>query len=85
MHVKAHVISRGSVNDQQQQQLRGVVEGLSSHPDHVLVYAHEGREGGLIAEFSVADEPQAILLERLSRALFTAMTGVEDVVIAFHE
>ncbi|WP_018953558.1 hypothetical protein [Thioalkalivibrio sulfidiphilus] len=85
MHVKAHLISRGPVNEQQQLQLRGVVEGLSSQPDHVLVYEHEGKEGGLIAEFGVVDEPQALLLERLSRALFTAISGVEDVVIAFHE
>jgi hypothetical protein len=85
MHVKAHVITRATVDEQQQQRLRDVVEGLSSHPDHVLIYGHEGKEGGLIAEFGVADEPQAVLLERLSGALLTAIPGVEDVVIAFHE
>lgn len=85
MHVKAHLYSHASLEEEHVLDLRQMVESISSKPEQALVYLHEGAEGGLIAEFSVDDAPQAALLEDIGRALTNVVPDVYDVALALRD
>ncbi len=85
MHVKAHVYSHAPLEEEHVLDLRQMVESISSKHDQALVYLHEGTEGGLIAEFSVDDAPQAALLEDIGRALSNVVPDVYDVALALRD
>lgn len=85
MHVKAHVYSHARLEEDHVADLRQMIEFISNQPDHALVYLHDGEEGGVIAEFSVDDAPQATLLEDIGRALSSVVPDVYDVALAFRD
>ncbi len=85
IRIKAHLHTQELLDESHLLDLRRVVEGISTTPEHVLVYPPEGGEGGLMAEFDVEDAPQASLLEDISRALMSAVPGVYDIGLAFRD
>ncbi len=85
MHVKAHLYSHAPLEEEHVLDLRQMVELISSKPDQALVYLHEGEKGGVIAEFSVDDAPQAALLEDIGRALSNVVPEVYDLALALRD
>ncbi|TVS11139.1 MAG: hypothetical protein EA417_18330 [Gammaproteobacteria bacterium] len=85
MHVKAHVYSHSPLEEEHVLDLRHLIEFLSNAPDHVLVYASEGEAGGLVAEFSVDEAPQAALMQDIGSALASVVPDVYDVSLAFRD
>ena len=85
MHVKARVYSHALLGEEHVLDLRQLIEFMSTEPDHALVYLSEDDKGGLVAEFTVDDAPQATLLEDIGRALTSVVPEVYDVMLAFRD